>query len=43
MVRMIVGKYEQRVVYKCYIVVNNGPDGVLEAFGAMFKMCYKKC
>ena len=32
---MIVGEYEQRAVYKCYNVVGNGPDNVLETSGAM--------
>ena len=31
---MIVGEYEQRAVYKRYNVVGNGPDSVLETFGA---------
>ena len=30
--RMIVGEYEQRVVYKCYDIVCNSSDSVLETF-----------
>ena len=26
---MIVGEYDQRAVYQCYNVVDNGPDSVL--------------
>ena len=37
-VRMIVGEYEQRAVYKCYHVVGNGSDIVLETSGAIYRV-----
>ena len=34
-VRMLVGEYEQRTVYKRFNVASNGPDSVLETSGAI--------
>ena len=37
-VRIIVGEYEQREVYKRCNVVDNGPDRVLETYGAICRV-----
>ena len=37
-VRMIVGEYEQRAVYKRYTVVGNGLDSVVETSGVIYRV-----
>ena len=37
-VRMIVGEYEQRAVYKRYNVVGSGPDSALETPGTIHRV-----
>ena len=37
-VRMILGEYDQRAVYKRYNVVGNGPDSVLDILGAIYRV-----
>ena len=36
-IRMIVGKYEQRAGYKRYYVVDNEPDSVPKTAGVIFR------
>ena len=37
---MIVGEYEQSVVYKRYDVVGNGPDCVFETSNVIYRVNY---